>query len=79
MINPTGLRLVPHAKLPDRAGALASLATLAKLDFDGLFVGQPNGKVSRYAIRILQKLESSSQTPVVSNIFCYSQVTYTLK
>jgi glyoxylase-like metal-dependent hydrolase (beta-lactamase superfamily II) len=35
----TGLRLVPHAKLPDRAGALASLAGLMKLDFDGLYVG----------------------------------------
>ena len=35
----TGLRLVPHAKLPDRAGAIASLATLARLDFDGLFPG----------------------------------------
>jgi glyoxylase-like metal-dependent hydrolase (beta-lactamase superfamily II) len=35
----TGMRLVPHAKLPDRAGALASLATVAKLDFDALYVG----------------------------------------
>jgi hypothetical protein len=35
----TGMRLVPHAKLPDRAGALASLTTLLKLDFDGLYAG----------------------------------------
>lgn len=35
----TGLRLVPHAKLPDRAGALASLAAVAQLDFEGLYAG----------------------------------------
>jgi glyoxylase-like metal-dependent hydrolase (beta-lactamase superfamily II) len=35
----TGLRLVPPAKLPNRAGALASLRTLSQLDFDGLILG----------------------------------------
>jgi glyoxylase-like metal-dependent hydrolase (beta-lactamase superfamily II) len=35
----TGLRLVPPAKLPDRAGALGALAQVAALDFDALFPG----------------------------------------
>ena len=35
----TGVRLVPHAKLPDRAGACASLSAVARLDFDALYVG----------------------------------------
>lgn len=35
----TGLRLVPPAKLRDRAAALAGLRKLAALDFDALFLG----------------------------------------
>jgi glyoxylase-like metal-dependent hydrolase (beta-lactamase superfamily II) len=35
----TGLRLVPPAKIPDRAAAMRSLAALCDLDFDGLLLG----------------------------------------
>lgn len=35
----TGLRFVPPAKLPDRARAIRSLATVCDLDFDGLIPG----------------------------------------
>lgn len=35
----TGLRLVPPAKLPNRAGALAALRELTTLDFDALYTG----------------------------------------
>jgi glyoxylase-like metal-dependent hydrolase (beta-lactamase superfamily II) len=35
----TGLRLVPPAKIANRAAAFASLRRLAALDFDALFVG----------------------------------------
>lgn len=60
----TGLRLVPAAKLPDRVGALASLASLAGLDFDGLFPGDgfvlPSG--GREALRRFLSKEGLAPT-----------------
>lgn len=60
----TGLRLVPPAKLGDRRAALAGLARLTTLDFDGLLVGDgfhlPSGgraALTRFVARELSLLD----------------------